>query len=207
MVVITASLMNSLMAKLTLFNCQFEIILCSICMYSVLLNSFCANNISRDGKFFNLMKTFPVSPKKVVFSKVLFSAIASVVSILATSVIVFVLNYVSLLKAITIFVITSFLNIGIICLATRKDLNTAYCAKDNENKVSTNFLVFWSLVLSAIVTIVSLTLSIYLQNIYTMQIANWAICLILLGFSVLVFLLSLVYLLRKLTKKYKELIL
>ena len=38
-------------------------------------------------------------------------------------------------------------------------------------------------------------------------IANWAICLILLAFSVLVFLLSLVYLLRKLTKKYKELML
>lgn len=207
MVVITSSLMSSLMSRLTLFNCQFEIVLCSICMYSVLLNSFCANNISRDGKFFNLMKTFPVSPKKVVFSKVLFCLITSVFSIFATSVIVYLLKYVSLLKAIAIFVITSFLNIGIICLATRKDLNTAYSAKDNENKNSTNFIVFWALVLSAIVTVLSLTLSIYLQNSYTMEIANWAICLILLGFSVLVFLLSLVYLLRKLIKKYKELML
>jgi len=40
MVVITTNLLFSMMKNLTVFSCDFEIVLCAMCMYSILLNSF-----------------------------------------------------------------------------------------------------------------------------------------------------------------------
>ena len=96
MVVVTTSLLSSMMTELVLLNCDFEIVLCSVCMYSILLNSFCANNISRDGKFFNLVKTFPISGRKIVFSKIAFCMITIVGSLLITSFAVLMAGYLNL---------------------------------------------------------------------------------------------------------------
>ena len=85
MVFITSNILTAMMKELTMLNCDFEIVLCSVLMYSILLNSFCANNISRDGKFFNLQKTYPISEKKIVFSKVLFCSVSSIFSIFSFS--------------------------------------------------------------------------------------------------------------------------
>lgn len=207
MVVVTSSIMSSMMRGLTMLNCDFEIALCSICMYSILLNSFCANNISRDGKFFNLLKTYPLSSKQVIFSKLIFCGIVSVVSIVLSGLSILVAGIISPLKVLAVVVICLFINFGTICLATRKDLNSTKYQFENENKGSTNFLIFWGLIFSIIITIISFVLSLYFQTKFNLLTANLILCGILLVIGVILFSLSLIYLLKNLDKKYKETVL
>lgn len=207
MVVITSSLLCSMMQELTLLNCDFEIILCSVTMFSIILNSFCANNITRDGKFFNLLKTFPISPKKIVFSKILFCSITSFISILFTGIALLATNLLSPLKVLAVIIICSILNFGVICLATRKDLNTTKNKSGIENSSSLNFLIFWGLVFSAGLTVVSFVVSLYLQTRFNLLVSNLISSIVLLGLSILMFGFSLIYLLKNLDKKFKEIIL
>jgi len=206
MVVVTTNLLFSMMKNLIMFNCDFEIVLCVVCMYSILLNSFCANNISRDGKFFNMMKTYPVSPMKIVMSKIIFCSITSFVAIIFTAAVILINGQLSILKTLAVVVICITLNIGIICIATRKDLNTIKNIQGNENSSSTNFLVFWGLLFAIALTVLSFVLSIFLQFKYNLLISNIVTCSILLIISVTVLILSIWYLFRKLNKKFKEVI-
>jgi len=204
MVVITTNLLFSMMKNLTVFSCDFEIVLCAMCMYSILLNSFCANNISRDGKFYNLMKTYPVSAKQVVFSKILFCSITSVISIVATGLVIVFNGQLSLLKTLAVMAICLILNFGIICLATRKDLNTLKHAENAENNQSTNFLLFWGLLFSVGLSVLAVVMSIFLQFKYTIRLSNIITCIVLFIVSVIACLCSVIYLLRKLDVKFKE---
>ena len=206
MVIVTTSLLSSMMKELILLNCDFEIVLCSVCMFSILLNSFCSNNISRDGKFFNLIKTMPVDGKTIIFSKILFCMITIIASLFATAVAVLIAGYLTILKILAVFLISSILNVGIICLATRKDLNTANNVDDQDNKTSTNFLIFWGIVISVIITVVSLVLSIYLQMVYSVKIASLITFGTVFAISLIIFGLSIVYLIKNLDKKIKELV-
>ena len=207
MVVITSNIVCSMMKELTLLNCDFEIVLCAISMFSIVLNSFCANNISRDGKFFNLLKTFPLSPKKIVFSKILFCIITSFISIVLSGVSILIYGILSPLKVIAVIVICCVLNVGVICLATRKDLNTTKNKHGEENKNSVNFLIFWGLLLSITLTVVSFVLSLYLQTKYNLLVSNLISSAILFGISCAILIISLVYLLKNLDKKFKEIVL
>ncbi len=206
MVLVTTGITISLMEELTMLNCNFEIVLCSICMFSVLLNSFCVNNISRDGKFFNLLKTFPISPKKVVFSKILFCFITSMASILLCGILVLAHGYISPLKTFVCVVICAGINFGVICIATRKDLNTTKEKQEDENHASGNFLTFWGLVLSAGLTIVSFVMSIYLQSRFDLYVSSVFTCIVLLAISAGAVGISLLYLLKNLNKKLEEVV-
>jgi len=207
MAVITSSLLSSMMKELTLLNCDYEIVLCSISMFSIMLNSFCANNISREGKFFNLLKTFPITPKKIVFSKILFCSITSLISILFTGVAILIAGILSPLKVLAVVIICSILNFGVICLVTRKDLNTTKNKSGNENTSSVNFLIFWGLLFSAVLTVISFVFSLYLQTRFNLLVSNLISSILLLGLSAFVFGCSILYLLRNLDKKFKEIIL
>ena len=127
-------------------------------------------------------------------------------SLLITSFAVLMAGYLNVVKILAIFGISLILNVGVICLATRKDLNTANNVEDQDNNTSTNFLIFWGIILSVIITVVSLVLSIYLQMNYTAKFARIVTCLSVLGVSLIIFGLSLVYLLKNLDKKFKELV-
>lgn len=205
MVITTANILTSMMRELTMLNCDFEIVLCSVLMYSILLNSFCANNISRDGKFFNLLKTFPISPKKVVLSKVLFCSITSLASILLTG--IGMMQIISPLKTLAVIGICSFINVGIICIATRKDLNTTHLKTGEENTASSNFLIFWGLMFAVMLTVISFIMSIYLQTKFSLLSANVIVCVSLFALSVIIFAIALIYLLKNLTQKFKGVIL
>lgn len=204
MVVITTNLLFSMMRSLTIFNCDFEIVLCCVCMYSILLNSFCSNNISRDGKFYNLMKTYPLSAKQVVFSKILFCSITSFIAIIITGGTILITHQLSVLKTLAVVAICLILNFGIICLATRKDLNTIKNYDGEENSASSNFLVFWGLLFAIFLTVLSFAMSVFFQIKYNLLISNIISCVLLLVMSMVICLLSVIYLLRKLDKRYKE---
>lgn len=207
MVVITSSLMSSMMQELTLLNCNFEIVLCAISMYSIVLNSFCANNISRDGKFLNLLKTFPIGSKRVVFSKILFCSITTFISIIISGIAVIISGIISPIKVFAVIIICCALNFGVICLATRKDLNTTKNKIGDENISSTNFLIFWGLIFSVCLTVVSFVISLYLQTRFNLLVSNLISSAVIFGMSMAVVGISLIYLLKNLDEKFKEIIL
>ena len=204
MVVITTNLLISMMKNLTIFKCNFEIVLSVVCMYSILLNSFCATNMSRDGKFYNSMKTYPILPKQIVWSKILFCSITSGIAILATGFVIAFISQLSVLKTLAVVLIAMILNFGVICMATRKDLNTMQNSGGGENSSSSNFLVFWGLLFSVGVVAISLVMSVALQIKYSVRFANIATCAVVFGIGIIVCVASILYLFRKLDKKFKE---
>ena len=204
MIVVTSSILISMINNLTLLNFNFEVVLCTVCMYSILLNSFCANNISRDGKFFNLMKTYPVSSKSVMLSKILFCSFTTLASLVISSVTVVLTKQLSWINALEVLFVAVVLNFSVICLATRKDLNTAPKAEDNENPASANFIIFFGLIFSVAFTVVSFLLSILLKVKYNLASASVLSFVVLCVIAISVLVISLIYLLRNLDRKYKE---
>ena len=90
MVYVCANLMRSMVATLpnvALINCDFEIAIFVIAMFSVLTNTFCTSNISRDGKMFSMLKTMPVDGHLVVKAKLLFCSVVSVASVLVSCIV------------------------------------------------------------------------------------------------------------------------
>ena len=55
-----------------------------VLVFSILTNTFCATNITRDGKSALKAKSFPIKASKLLFSKVLFCSIISSLSVIAS---------------------------------------------------------------------------------------------------------------------------
>ncbi|MGN1227338.1 MAG: hypothetical protein ACI4TX_01705, partial [Christensenellales bacterium] len=75
MVYITATMLVSLLHNLIFVRCDFVIGLFCIVMFTLLTNTFCSGNISREGKYFKALKVLPIDAEKVLNAKVVFSLI------------------------------------------------------------------------------------------------------------------------------------
>ena len=92
-------------------------------MFSVLTNVFCATNISREGKMFNLSKRLPYSYQKQLFIKVCFCCIISYISVFISLLVISISGYINLLEFFLILIAMFLLVTGEVLIATRKDLN------------------------------------------------------------------------------------
>lgn len=205
MVYVTYGLIGSLLEKLILIDCSFEIAMICIAMFSILTNTFCATNFSREKRFFTLSKTLPISYKKVVLSKVLFCSITSIASILVSTLVLVFAGGLNVLQALGCFVIVSILSVGEICLATRKDLNNpSFTNSADESTNTVNFIIFWGLIISSIVAIISLICSLYVKTMIDPLYGELIGGGVLLLFAGVVFAISLFYLIKGLGKQYKR---
>ena len=66
MVYICAFLLESMLSTLTIIDCNYALAIFVVSMFSILTNTFCTTNISRDGKMFAMMKTMPVTIHKII---------------------------------------------------------------------------------------------------------------------------------------------
>lgn len=124
-----------LITNLIYLNCNFELGLGLTVLFGVLTNSFCATNVSREGKTFFLLRTMPVSLKTFMLEKVSFSMIVATISIIINCVLLVVLGYVSVFQSVFIFVIAAMLAYTQICYATRLDFNRPVFPKDDDGLV------------------------------------------------------------------------
>ena len=113
---------------------EFALTLIVVLVFSILTNTFCATNITRDGKSALKAKSFPIKASKLLFSKVLFCSIISSLSVIASVLLLYfssqikVLNYsvnIDLSDAIIICAIGLVFSFSQILIATRTDLNCA----------------------------------------------------------------------------------
>ena len=104
-----------------------------VLVFSILTNTFCATNITRDGKSALKAKSFPVKASKLLFSKVLFCSIISSLSVVASVLLLYFSSgifadsniEIQVTDAVTVCAIGLIFSFSQILIATRTDLNCA----------------------------------------------------------------------------------
>lgn len=212
MVYICVNLMRSMVSTLptiALVNADYEIAIFVIAMFTVLTNTFCTTNISRDGKMFGMLKTMPVSGSLIVKAKVLFCAIVSEIAVLASCIILMAVKFITVWQGAVIFVLASMLVFAEIAFATRRDLvrpnlpqNSRDEVVEGNNNVST--LTFLGLIYSIILGGGALALSLVLSILYDKGISIMVTLIFVFSIVSIVFVLSMIYLFKGLNKKFYQ---
>ena len=103
----------------------FPLTLIVVLVFTILTNTFCATNITRDGKSALKAKSFPIKASKLLFSKVLFCGIISSLSVIGSILVLYFTADLTPLHAILSGVICLMFSLAQILIATRTDLNHA----------------------------------------------------------------------------------
>lgn len=210
MVYVCANLMRSMVATLpnvALINCDFEIAIFVIAMFSVLTNTFCTSNISRDGKMFSMLKTMPVDGHLVVKAKLLFCSVVSVASVLVSCIVLLCVSYLNWWQALVIFAVASLLDIAEIAFATKRDLAKPHLPQNDRDEVTednnnVSAVTLLGLVCAVLLGGGALAMSLILSLLYTNDLALTVTMTFVFIAVILVFILSLVYLFRDLEDNF-----
>lgn len=210
MVYVCANLMRSMVATLpnvALINCDFEIAIFVIAMFSVLTNTFCTSNISRDGKMFSMLKTMPVDGHLVVKAKLLFCSVVSVASVLVSCIVLLCVSYLNWWQALVIFAVASLLDIAEIAFATKRDLAKPHLPQNDRDEVTednnnVSAVTLLGLVCAVLLGGGALAMSLILSLLYTNALALTVTMTFMFIAVILVFILSLVYLFRDLEDNF-----
>lgn len=137
-----------------------------VLVFSILTNTFCATNISRDGVAALKSKMFPVKPSRILLSKVLFCDIVSSLSVIASAVILCILADLSVINTILTAIIGLLFSLSQIFIATRMDLNHAKLtagpteiAKSSNRTIAKTITI--GLVFAIIIGFLSLFISVF----------------------------------------------
>ena len=94
-------------------------------IFSILTNTFCSTNVTRDGVAAIKVKAYPVKASKIMLAKVLLCAIVSSLSVTASLVVLAFTTSLAMIDAIAILPIAIAFSTAQIFVATRMDLNGA----------------------------------------------------------------------------------
>ena len=107
---------------------DFALSLLVVLVFGVLTNTFCATNVSRDGLSALSAKIYPVSPGKIMLSKVIFCMIVSSASVVLSAILLITLTPLGVLNGIAVALFGIMFSAAQIFIATRLDLNNAHVA-------------------------------------------------------------------------------
>lgn len=207
MVYISLSLTVSLANNLLFVNSSFELCLFVIMAFNVLTNTFCATNISREGPMFYASKTMPFNHRQIVFSKLFFSSLVAVFSLVSCVIMVASLGYATPLQSLFIFFVTLCLSLAQIAFATRMDFNRPHFSTDTSGEIKeSNSTVSTIIVLGLLFSLFTGALTLYLSMFFELKLLPlWSdlITYLIVGVCAVVMLaLGIVFLLKNLSKKY-----
>lgn len=117
---------------------EFSLALLVVLVFGILTNTFCATNITRDGKSALKAKSFPVKASKLLFSKVLFCSIISSLSVLGSVAMLYFTVGMTPFNAVITCVIGLVFSFSQILIATRTDLNCAVVDASPEEVARTS---------------------------------------------------------------------
>ena len=117
---------------------EFSLALLVVLVFGILTNTFCATNITRDGKSALKAKSFPVKASKLLFSKVLFCSIISSLSVLGSVAMLYFTVGMTPFNAVITCVIGLVFSFSQILIATRTDLNCAVVDASPEEGARTS---------------------------------------------------------------------
>ena len=117
---------------------EFSLALLVVLVFGILTNTFCATNITRDGKSALKATSFPVKASKLLFSKVLFCSIISSLSVVGSVAMLYFTVGMTPLNAAVTCVIGLVFSFSQILIATRTDLNCAVVDASPEEVARTS---------------------------------------------------------------------
>ncbi len=201
---------SSLVKTLVGVNVDLELALFLTLLFSALTNVFCATNISREGPMFYSVKALPVSCERVFLSKIFFCMIVSIISQVISAVVLGATGYVSWGVAAFIFAIGTVFSFAQICFATRYDFNHARFSseedgeiKESGSTVSTIIVLgmLFAFLIGGVVLIARILLALRLDEAASFGYLTYIIVSVI---TVVVAVLSFVYLIANIKKKYYE---
>ena len=160
------TLFESLIRNSLGLNANFSLALLIVLVFSILTNTFCATNISRDGLSALKSKVFPIKPSRLLLSKVIFCAIVSSFSVIASVVMLIAATSLLIVEGLLCCIIGLIFSVSQIFLATRMDLNHAKVSASaiEVEKISNRTVskvVFLGLILALLMGIVAMFISIF----------------------------------------------
>ncbi len=209
MVYICVQLLISMASGMFAIDCSYAVAAFVVMMFAMLTNTFCATNISRDGKMYAMLKTLPVKVEQIIGCKLFFSAVVSFISVFISSLTLWLSGLINIGSAVFVFINGILFSLAGVAYATKKDMKSpCFPTSDNDEVVDSNSnlstLILIGLVLSAISGIGSIIISIVVGFKAS---AGWA-AFASMGFtsliSVIVFTFSVIYLFKGLKKAYYE---
>ena len=207
MVYTCSSILQTMIETLTIIDCNYALAIFVVSIFSILTNTFCTTNISRDGKMFAIMKTLPISIEKIVGVKILFCSIVSFVSVLVSCLVLYFTGFLGIEYSFITFVIGFMFSLVQIIYATRKDMKHPTFPTNNQEEITEGNSNMSTLILVGLITTLvtgggALISSIVLSMQYNSQIA----ALVSIGFVMFVattsLIASIIYMFRGLKKRY-----
>ena len=120
------------------YGFEFSLAILVVLVFAILTNTFCATNITRDGKSALKAKSFPVKASKLLFSKVLFCSIISSLSVLGSVAMLYFTVGMTPTDAALTCAIGLVFSFSQILVATRTDLNCAVVDASPEEVARTS---------------------------------------------------------------------
>ncbi len=155
MVYFCMGLGESLLSQLLHLEMNFEIALLLTVLFGSLTNTFCAINISREGRSFYMQKTLPIRYSKLIGVKIGLNFAVTLLSVGISTLIIAKEGFIETNEAIFVFAIGIVLGLAQICFATRKDLNHPYFPTEEDNTVKeSNGNVSTIIILGMIISLV-----------------------------------------------------
>lgn len=155
MVYFCMGLGENLLAQLLHIEMNFEIAILLTVLFGSLTNTFCAINISREGRSFYMQKTLPIKYTKLIGVKIGLNFAVTLLSVGISTLVITLLNYIDYKEGAFVFFVGVLLGLAQICFATRKDLNRPYFPTEEDNTVKEgNGNVSTIIVLGMLVSIV-----------------------------------------------------
>ncbi len=171
------TLFDSLIQNALGFHLNFSLALLVILIFSILTNTFCATNVSRDGRAALNAKLFPVKPSMILLAKVLFCDAVSSLAIILSAIVLGCATTLSAGDAILCAIIALIFSIGQIFIATRMDLNHAKVGAspiemEKHSNRTVAKVVFLGLFLALALGMISLFISVFATATQIEFIAN-----------------------------------
>lgn len=194
---------------------ELALTLMVLLVFSILTNTFCATNISRDGTAALKAKIFPMSPSSILFSKILFCGIVSSISVLGGVAFLWFKSGVSTNTALISAGIGLVFSFSQILIATRMDLNNARVASSpEESEKATNKTIAKTisigLLFALLISFISLFASAFsgstLDFLAGFKVQTYYYYVIPLAITAFYLLISILYCFRNVKKAFNKLV-
>ena len=117
------SLFETLILNMLGISVELGLAITIVLIFSVLTNTFCSTNITREGASLIKQKALPIKAEKLIGAKILLCSIVSVAAVLVSVVLLVVFAGVSLTNALIIFILGALFSVAQILIATKMDLS------------------------------------------------------------------------------------
>ena len=205
------ALFESLIANMLGIQMSLALALFIMLVFGALTNTFCSTNISREGEFFQKIKTLPIKPTHVLLSKVISCSIVSLLSVLLTAIVLIAGTSLNFLDGLFCMALSSIFTISQILIATKMDLKCGkygFAKVEIERRTSKTIakVVAFGIVLAFITGFATLAIGLISKKILIASI-NLHVCfvyLVPLAISLIYAGISVWYYLNKLEKSYEN---